>query len=97
MKIIKFEKKEEQKEEQKEEEENDFLMTFEDLPKKRVPNQYILVEHRSNGDDYVMGYFDSEIEALKIYKRVSHKNKNIYYGTAVYIKIGRASCRERVS
>ena len=80
MKIIKFEKKENIKEE-----EQTRLMTFEDIPKKRVPNQYIVVEHRGIEDDYVIGYFDTEIEALKIYRRISHNDKNIYYGTAVYL------------
>lgn len=83
MKIIQFKKKEEIEEVQE-----SYLMTFEDIPKKRVPNKYIVVEHRKNGDDHVMGYFDTEIQALKIYRNISHDRKNVYFGTAVYLDCG---------
>lgn len=61
------------------------LMTFEDIPKIKVPNKYIVVEHRSNGDDQVMGYFDTEIQALKIFKKLSPNSRSLYFGTAVYL------------
>lgn len=83
MNILQFKKKE-----ITEEIDESYLMTFDDIPKKRVPNKYIVVEHRKNGDNHVMGYFDTEIQALKVFRKLSSNSRSLFFGTAVYLDGG---------
>lgn len=85
MNILEFKKKE-TIEENKVNEEVD-LFCADDFPKRRVPNQYIVVEHSplSSKADDIKGFFNDEISALKAYKKIPHGRKSLYFGTGVYI------------
>lgn len=60
------------------------LMTFEDIPKIKEPNKYIVVEHGVT-EDSVKGYFDTEIQALKVFRKLSSDSRSLFFGTAVYL------------
>lgn len=60
------------------------LMSILDYPREVVPNMYALVEHKGTEKENLLGAYPSEIEAFKIYKRVSHNDKSIVKANIIY-------------
>lgn len=60
---------------------------IEDFPQELLPNQYMVIEDKGMDTERLLGNFDSEIEAYKVYKKVSHKDKNIIFGNVFYTEL----------
>ncbi|WP_252243189.1 hypothetical protein [Clostridium sp. ZBS14] len=60
------------------------LMSILDFPKEIVKDMYALVEHKGTEREKLLGAYPSEIEAFKIYRRVSHNDKVIVKANIIY-------------
>ncbi|WP_300902319.1 hypothetical protein [uncultured Clostridium sp.] len=54
---------------------------------KVIENQYVLVENRGTFVERILDVFDTEIEALKYYRKVSTKLKAVVKANVIYAKI----------
>ena len=56
---------------------DDKLMSILDFPQETVKNKFVLLENNGTEKERILGAYDSEVEAFKIYKKVSHNRKVI--------------------
>lgn len=60
------------------------FIEFEKYPEEVRENYYILIENPDNIKESVLGAYATEIEALKIFRKVSHHRKKVVKGNAIY-------------
>lgn len=53
------------------------IMSILDFPQETVKNKFVLLENKGTEKERILGAYDSEVEAFKIYKKVSHSKKII--------------------
>lgn len=53
------------------------LMSILDFPQETVKNKFVLLDNKVTEKERILGAYDSEVEAIKIYKKVSHNRKVI--------------------
>jgi hypothetical protein len=53
------------------------LMSVLDFPQEIEKNKFVLLENKGTENENILGAYDTEIEALRIYKNVSHDRKII--------------------
>jgi len=68
------------------------LMSILDYPKTIENDKFALIENKGTEKERILGAYDTEIQALRIYKNVSHNRKviipaNIIYHTVHGMKI----------
>ncbi len=52
-------------------------MSVLDFPQEIEKNKFVLLENKGTENENILGAYDTEIEALRIYKNVSHDRKII--------------------
>lgn len=64
------------------------MMTLDDVIEKFevIENQYVLVENRGTFAERILDVFDNEIEALKYYRMVRTKLKEVVKANVTYAK-----------
>lgn len=60
------------------------LMSILDYPKEIVNDMFALVENKGTEKERLLGAYTTEIEALRIYKNVSHNQKVIIPANIIY-------------
>lgn len=50
-------------------------MSILDFPQEIEKNKFVLLENKGTENENILGAYDTEIEALRIYKKVSHNRK----------------------
>lgn len=65
------------------------MMTLDDVIEKFevVENQYVLIENKGTFAERILDVFDTEIEALKYYRMVRTKLKEVVKANVTYAKI----------
>lgn len=61
----------------------DGFVDFEAYPED-VKNQFVLLEDPNTEFEKILGAYDSEIQAHKIYKKVSHDRKKVVRADVIY-------------
>lgn len=60
------------------------LMSILDFPQEIETNMFVLLENKGTEKERILGAYNTEIEALRIYRNVSHNRKVIIPANAVY-------------
>lgn len=60
---------------------------FDTLPKEVRHNKYVVIDGFGTLGESYMGTYDTEIEALRVYKKASSKSKRILKANVTYVKI----------
>lgn len=63
---------------------SDKLMSILDYPQEILKDQFVLIENKGTEKERLLGAYATEIQALRIYKNVSHDRKVIIPANAVY-------------
>jgi len=60
------------------------LMAIEDFPKEIVRDMWAIVEYKGTDKEYFVYAYPTELEALKIAKRIENKDKVVFKTNIVY-------------
>lgn len=63
---------------------DDKLMSILDFPQEIVNDMFALIENKGTEKERLLGAYNTEIEALRIYKNVSHNRKVIIHANIIY-------------
>lgn len=65
----------------------DKIMDITDFPKEIEKDMFAIVEYKGTEKEHFVYAYPSEIQALKIAKRVGHKNVSVFKANIVYYTI----------
>lgn len=66
---------------------NNYYIDFDDFLQHIISDKFILIEHKSSKRERILGCYDTEIDSLRIYNRVSHRNKCIVEVSVVLAEV----------
>ncbi len=61
---------------------------FDTFPKEVRYNQYVVIDGFGTLGESYMGTYNTEIEALRIYKKECSKSKRMFKANVTFVKIG---------